>query len=116
DEDDVGPVASDAWKRHPRWEGDQGFPPQVGARRSLHVCPPWAAPHPTFAAQAGRIDNIAPSCASISTSVTITGSGFGAGNVDQRVHVRRNIRLYVTPHSTRSCMTTKKRAEVTYLI
>ena len=35
----------------------------------------------TFAAQAGRIDSIAPSCASVGAAVTITGIGFGAGNV-----------------------------------
>ena len=35
----------------------------------------------TFAAQAGRIDSIAPSCASIGAAVTITGIGFGSGNV-----------------------------------
>jgi argininosuccinate synthase len=36
--------------------------------------------------------------------------------LDQRAHLSRNIRLCVTPYSTRSCTTTKKRAEVTYLI
>src|SRR5712692_9566898 len=32
-------------------------------------------------AQAGRIDSIAPSCASVGDQVTITGQGFGAHNV-----------------------------------
>ncbi len=36
---------------------------------------------PTFAAQAGRIDSIAPSCASVGDRMTITGIGFGASNV-----------------------------------
>src|SRR5262249_19086567 len=35
---------------------------------------------PTFAAQAGRIDSIAPSYASVGAPVIITGIGFGAGN------------------------------------
>src|SRR5215831_17470880 len=35
----------------------------------------------TFAAQAGRIDSIVPSCASVGASVTITGIGFGASNI-----------------------------------
>src|SRR5262249_38288935 len=33
------------------------------------------------AAQAGRIDTIAPSCASVGDRATITGIGFGAGNI-----------------------------------
>ena len=37
--------------------------------------------YPTFAAQAGRIDSIAPSCASVGDRATITGIGFGAANV-----------------------------------
>src|SRR5262249_6533003 len=37
--------------------------------------------YPTFAAQAGRIDSIAPSCASVGAPVMITGIGFGDDNV-----------------------------------
>src|SRR5262249_57374032 len=37
--------------------------------------------YPSFGGQAGRIDSIAPSCASVGDQVTITGIGFGAGNV-----------------------------------
>jgi hypothetical protein len=36
--------------------------------------------------------------------------------VDQRGHLRRNIRLCVTPCPTISCMAMKKRANIAYLI
>ena len=35
---------------------------------------------------------------------------------DQRAHLRRNIRLCVTPCPTISCMAMKKRANMAYLI
>src|SRR5262245_21337565 len=37
--------------------------------------------YPPFAAQAGRIDRVAPSCGSVGDPATITGIGFGANNV-----------------------------------
>lgn len=40
-----------------------------------------ALPLPTFAAEAGNIDSIAPACATVGDRVTITGIGFGAHNV-----------------------------------
>jgi hypothetical protein len=36
-------------------------------------------------------------------------------NLDQRAHLRRNIRLCVTPCSTINCMAMKKRANIVYL-
>jgi hypothetical protein len=36
---------------------------------------------PALAAQAGRIDSIAPSCASVGARVTVSGIGFGGKNV-----------------------------------
>ena len=42
---------------------------------------PGVLRQPTLAAQAGRIDGISPSCASVGAPVTISGIGFGAHNV-----------------------------------
>src|SRR5215831_10658428 len=41
--------------------------------------------NPTLAAEASRIDSIAPSCASVGADVMITGIGFGANNVSIKV-------------------------------
>ena len=37
-------------------------------------------------------------------------------DMDQRAHVRRNLRLCVTPCPTRSCMAMEQRAHMAYLI
>jgi len=48
---------------------------------TIALAVPGAIRHPSAAAQAGRIDSIAPACASVGDRVTINGNGFGAKNV-----------------------------------
>ena len=48
--------------------------------------------------------------------VLLTLPAAASGTLDQRAHLRRNIRLCVTPCPTISCMAMKKRAKIAYLI